>query len=415
MKIINSTTHKEGNKFVITPRRRFWRDKSGNFYPVEFQAMSNNRYNIIIGGDRYTYWFSPRSTNTPFLLIRDIVECGFWGLYIDGLGRTKPALIDNQHILFREIKDGVDIEFVVKNTGVEKRVIFKNRSALADFRFSIVGYPHRPAREKGCFAAGKIAFSGVSAYDSREDVMLSPVLASTIFDGRWLSFSLPEEFLDTAVFPITIDPTITIQPDADEGKDTMIAQEHPSYSYGSFKAMQVKNDSEKMQRALVQFNLSGIPAGANIISATFILYGYPAGSGSGNHELYRLTHSWVEGIFTHDPPVGATWNCYDYPNSWETAGGDYSDLLDTVWVGTHKDAIFDAKVAVQNWVNGTWANYGFIVLKSEIYPSYNAFYSSDHSDTSKHPKLVVEYEERPAIRRHFWMDEFGTLHPIGGY
>ena len=426
MKIINSTTHKDGNKFVITPRRRFWRDKSGKFYPVEFQAMSDNRYNIVIGGDRYTYWFSPRSTNTPFLLIRDIVESGFWGLYIDGLGRTKPALIDNQHILFREIKDGVDIEFVVKNTGVEKRIIFKNRSALADFRFSIVGYPHRPAREKNCFTAGKIAFSGVSAYDSREDAIPSPVSASTVFDGRWLSFSLPEEFLDAAVFPITIDPTITIQPGADEGKDTFLIDQGDLPDRGNYwnegicpeinSYFDARFSPPYQYRGLLQFDLSGIPAGMNILSATLYLYAsYWAGTASSaTFKLYRVTNEWQEGTKWGEIDE-ANWINRLPETAWNTPGGDYADEIATLTT-TNNDDTVDITEAVQSWYNGIWQNYGMLFrITTESGYLIKRYGSSDYSDASKHPKLVIEYEEAPAIRRHFWMDEFGTLHPIGGY
>ncbi len=92
-------------------------------------------------------------------------------------------------------------------------------------------------------------------------------------------------------------------------------------------------NQSSIQRALLYFDLSQIPAGSVITSASLSIYvnkSAPAGTGI---ELHKVTSAWGEG--TSDAavieasgalatPNDATWNQRLYPSTnWTTAGGDY--------------------------------------------------------------------------------------------
>lgn len=99
--------------------------------------------------------------------------------------------------------------------------------------------------------------------------------------------------------------TVTLQPDALNGKDAPVYSCIPcsfsSSNYGnqpSFNAIAWTNNGNiSNSRSLVQFDLSRIPANANILNAQLSLFANPAGthsttSGPNNTVLQRITSTW---------------------------------------------------------------------------------------------------------------------------
>src|SRR3989344_3934555 len=145
-------------------------------------------------------------------------------------------------------------------------------------------------------------------------------------------------------------------------------------------------------KILVHFDISLIPFGATISSATLSLY-ISSNTGNGGRNtvnLYRLNRDWIE--------TQATWNAYATGNSWTTAGigsgADMSTVVDSVpTVGYSPANIwanFDVISLVQGWVNGTNQNYGVTVFPSGG-PSVNVYSSEYGIDTMLRPKLTITY------------------------
>ena len=144
-------------------------------------------------------------------------------------------------------------------------------------------------------------------------------------------------------------------------------------------------------RTLISFSIfegSPIPSGAQIVSAYLQLYWF---QGSSSQILYAqrlLVPSWVESV--------ANWQRYAYNLNWWTEGAsslvyDYTTtdqatalLNDLGWVD------WDITAQVQ-WA---WANYSNVhlrIVNDTEYANLSYFYSSEYSDTSKQPRLVVNY------------------------
>ena len=164
-------------------------------------------------------------------------------------------------------------------------------------------------------------------------------------------------------------------PTTNEGGNTTLY----SSSYGSNKI-------------LVHFDISLIPFGATISSATLSLY-ISSNTGNGGRNtvnLYRLNRDWIE--------TQATWNAYATGNSWTTAGigsgTDMSTVVDSVSTVGYSPANiwanFDVISLVQGWVNGTNQNYGVTVFPSGG-PSVNVYSSEYGIDTMLRPKLTITY------------------------
>ena len=87
-------------------------------------------------------------------------------------------------------------------------------------------------------------------------------------------------------------------------QDTWISDAQPAINFGSDNRMHIRNDSGIVDRALLRFDLSAIPAKASILSARAWFYvdqAHPEGA----IEIHRVTADWAEDSATWDS-VGAS-------------------------------------------------------------------------------------------------------------
>ncbi len=125
---------------------------------------------------------------------------------------------------------------------------------------------------------------------------------------------------------------------------------------------------------LLRFDLSMIPPGATINSATLKLV---SESSRSNHvvEIREATRSWAEGGSDNSTCViGATWlapNCTDTSTAWNGSGGNFrstpspwgSAVYATVTpVGGSTVQNATVTALVQDWINGTKTNLGFAMI-----------------------------------------------------
>ena len=192
--------------------------------------------------------------------------------------------------------------------------------------------------------------------------------------------------------------TLTVQPSA---KDSTLQQIAPTINYGSAAAIYVADrDGSRNARAVIEFDISGLPVDMAITSATLSLYyyDYHAADGYGNPSgktvwAYKLTRTdWVE--------AQVTWNIYKTANNWTTAGGDYVTVTPSGGSTTFPAAAgawmnWNVKAIVQNaYSNGNPAE--FLVrfaTESRAGGSFSYFYSKEHATAGTRPKLTIDYKE----------------------
>lgn len=140
------------------------------------------------------------------------------------------------------------------------------------------------------------------------------------------------------------------------------------------------------RRILMQWDLSGIPSNAVILSAQANVYRYSSNDDTTGSpfKVYRLTQSWVEGWgAANGLPVsghtaaGVTWgyrDCSDPLSAWTNPGGDFDEASQIHFSGaTVFDPVNGANFGmqpvitdiVQSWVNGTNPNYGILIMTDE--------------------------------------------------
>lgn len=97
---------------------------------------------------------------------------------------------------------------------------------------------------------------------------------------------------------------------------------------------------------------------------------------------------------------------------WTTAGGDTANIIDSASVATSGWYQWNNfTTAVQNWVNGTWTNYGFIFKNKDEGTSntWKRFFTSERtlneggSPPTKQPRLYVTYTVPSSKKRPDWI------------
>lgn len=193
---------------------------------------------------------------------------------------------------------------------------------------------------------------------------------------------------------IIIDPTLTVQPSA---KDTFLSQGAPTTNYGSLTCLFMKNEVNLPLRPILEFDISELPAGATLISASLELYYYlyadndPVGL---TVWAYKLTRTdWVE--------LQATWNNYKTATPWTSAGGDYVTSApsggSTTFPAGYGWMTWNVLAIVQDAFDGEISAEFLVKFAAEDKAlgdrSRPYLYSNDYTDNlTLRPKLVIEYE-----------------------
>lgn len=176
--------------------------------------------------------------------------------------------------------------------------------------------------------------------------------------------------------------------------------------YTIFSGRVGTDGSGRICRALIQFDVSGIPAGSTITSATLTLSLNATSSGPQLHTLHRMLASWGEGGSSNDTGQGApaqandaTWLHRFYNTTfWAASGGDYvaqasgsttvgEELTSYTWPST-AGMIAD----VQFWRGNPATNFGWMVKGNEsVVQTVKRFASREVEDNFSKPRLVIEY------------------------
>ncbi len=215
--------------------------------------------------------------------------------------------------------------------------------------------------------------------------------------------SIKNHFRDTVYVTDTVyrsGGTITLQPGS-EGKDaTLVFINSQTTSKGATNTKNGGNDPELpavawtfdgspgVFRALLEFDLSGIPVNATIVDAKLSLYacsncsdlGHEALNGEVNTGIIRrVTEAWDENTVTwNTQPAVIDVNQVALAAS-TSQMEDYTDI--------------DVTALVQDiWADPSTGHGFMISLTDDAYYKRLTFMSSDNTSTTGHPKLVVVYK-----------------------
>lgn len=162
--------------------------------------------------------------------------------------------------------------------------------------------------------------------------------------------------------------------------------DHIANINGSSNELIVDGDSDKVNRALIRFDVTGIPSGATVQSATLTLCysGNPSGGSQGHtHDLHRATSGWTELVVT-----------------WLLQPTFSPAMTDSVVVPSSEQCMtFDVASDVQAWIDGTF-NFGWLLKDADESQSGSSdakYRSREDGSPTDHPHLDITYQPSPRL------------------
>jgi hypothetical protein len=167
-----------------------------------------------------------------------------------------------------------------------------------------------------------------------------------------------------------------------------------------------KTNEPALRRALLAFDLSAIPANAQLTRVALTLTLSKTISGAQAHTLRRVLAAWGEGNSDAGDPGGkgaiaatgdATWlHTFASTAFWTSPGGDYADTpsasQSVSGAGNYTWESAQMLADVRGWVSDPASNFGWVLLGNEAgNGTAKRFHSRETSTASQRPKLTVEY------------------------
>jgi hypothetical protein len=343
--------------------------------------------------------FVPANLVAPVRVEKD----GAWASF-QLIGAEAEAEVEGSSATYRDAFAGVDARYTATSTGVKEALVLRDASAPSEFRFLLLTAPSLvPRLRDGAVeladAAGKtklsfrapfmVDSSGNRNYSSRA---VSFSLADDAAPGYLLTLSADRSWLDdpARVYPVTIDPTLDAE-DSIFGQtymDCFIKSSGGNDCYRDWFSVGYPSPGD-LARSLLRWNLSDVPANANVIEAEMVLR--LLGSGGFEVSLHELTNPYTK---------SARWTTYDGTNPWPGGpGGTYAaqPITSTTVNSSDTYVSFYPTTLVAAWVAGTKPNHGMLLKAvDESVDQKVDFSSADHvicSPCYAGPVLYVSYQE----------------------
>ena len=197
-------------------------------------------------------------------------------------------------------------------------------------------------------------------------------------------------------------------------RDTTLSEDDVNFSNGAGPFAFIGTTAGGRRRALLKFDLSALPVGAQIMSAQLRFYIDKNGAGSGvdTAVLHRVFSGWDEGSsfatgggLALATAMDATWQYRVYGNppaipriEWSALGGDFSTSVSATTTivsgGPYTFSSTPTLVAdLQGWHVDPTTNHGWAVLGPEDGRSQTArrILSRESSAVANRPTLIIDY------------------------
>ena len=367
-----------------------------NAYNVKFAKTSKDELTCISIGDNYVK--------------TKLVDCN--------LSKLKENIMESKlhnNVCYPNILDNIDLEYNVMPAKVKEAIILKNKDVdLEKLIFSIETNMELELLDKRIVAKtnDKICFMFDAPYmidaNFKTNNNISYELSRMEESQYLLKLNIDKAWLSSeeTKYPVMIDPTITNSGQNNSVYDTYIYPGDTGVDRNSEDILKVGvervNGTDKINRALIKFDLPTIGTGSQVISADIDIYGYP--DLKFNYEYERLT--------VHQ--ITSSWN--ESEANWNNMNDKYNPLVEGIIESRRGYYDFENEIVypsfcgcditrlVRKWYTGT-PNNG-IMLKQNI-EKYNpnfmsAFYSKNNKVNGANPKpvLSISYRNQNGLEKY---------------
>lgn len=294
---------------------------------------------------------------------------------------------------YKSVQSNVDLEYTVTPEKLKENIIVRDASALQSFTFSIkldeglrleaqssgaIYFIDNDTEEKLWEIAAPFAIDA----EGKRTEEVSYLFGKQSYNGvEYDSITVTIEdtdFIENAVYPIEIDPTVSIPSTGIQ--DSHVTLNFPNDNYGQDELVSVGRFESLIRRGFYQFDLSSVPADAFVISANLTTDTLSNFNPAVFH-VHEVLGAWDENTITagNAPSYGSLIS--EYNNNGE------SGLK-----------VFDIRDFVQNWANGG-NNYGVMIkLEDESVQetNYISLTSTENTGPSDKPVVEIVYSQPPS-------------------
>lgn len=384
-----------------------YQDGSGDWVPIsnELVVAPGARYAVQNEGNSYTVSIPENPATTPIKFEED----GAWvTMRILGADSVEPE-VDGSEAVFADLAGTDEVRYEATNSGLKETIVLDVPPVVAPsysytLRVSSGITPVLTDAQTVEFRddSGEVRFAippgfmtdsaqPEAAYSDDVTYALSQTGSSWRFtltpSATWLSDA-------SRVYPVMIDPTV----DKITQKSCWLQEEQAGTTHcGEWILKAGANENLKKRRALLDFNVNGIPSNAAVSNATaWIWLDHYSTSGSGgatSWALYNPSQLWG---------TCASWAYTCHNSGTWTGGGSQGQISNTQSIGgtTSGWQSWDITGKAAGWINGTQENRGVLLRQTgENVKKVLGFVSQAHNATWAHPLLRVTYtvNESPSV------------------
>lgn len=241
---------------------------------------------------------------------------------LPGEGRELTPVVDGDTVTYEDVFGAADLRYRVTAEGVKEEIVLQKKpEAETDFSFTIDIAGVRAAQQEdgsiGFFRPGKdlrpvFEIPKPFMFDSADQPTWSDALTQSVNQqGKRLTVTLAidQTWLndDEREYPVTVDPTIIVEPTPTQGQDAMIRSSASSTNYGESWQLGVGTDGSGKARSLVRFDTSFIEPGTAVSAYVHMWYdqAYHTNENDVRLDMHQADAAWDESTVTWSNASGS--------------------------------------------------------------------------------------------------------------
>jgi RHS repeat-associated protein len=342
-----------------------------------------------------------------------VTEAGQWVQLTARDAAGVVARVSDTEATYAEAWPGAALSYAAVGDALKETIVLQSAAAGRTFHFQLRASSGLSARigDDGAIelrdADGKRAMT-LSAPSMRDASGESAPVATTLErdgDGWDIALSPSRSWLAASErsFPVTIDPSVYPEMDADCLVSNETGLSGTSFCSWDFLEAGYGYADGHDHHALLKFDVqSAIPAGGDVLMANLWLYARDE-EGTATKEIFarRMTSAWNSDV---------TWTTRDGANAWTTPGGDAAAAESSTLVNGAlypRWKFWSITDMVEGWSTGRYDNDGVMLADDGTQStSGTMIFDSAESTNDRVPYIDVQYEPRTGSKRGWTFEDY---------
>jgi len=320
----------------------------------------------------------------------------------------KELIHINQSILYSNIQPNVDLEYILTGSKVKENIILnqyvENFSMIFEYKLKDLSLiPDENGNTVFINEDNEIVFSFSDLIMLDNESNMSTDIEFELIDKGNKTYQVTitpsDPWLQTAVYPVEIDPTIINNYQTANISDTYVSKSSPSSNFHNDGVVFISYYLESMEcRGLLSFDIPSAIMHEEIVHATLSLTANTKTSGR------------IIGLYKNDTSFS------DSTVTWLDKPTHSSSMTDYHVTGSDNNYIFDITKPVKEWqATGNPETTGFTIKDKYDYGAINTVKSLETTTTSSKPVIEFTYIKSSGMKDYWTYSEQNVGSTGSGY